>query len=346
MNGRRSLLALALSLVVLASIATPVAADPSLSITDVSVPDSVTQGDDFDLTVSISGDELQNSEADVSLTLPDGLSCSPSGAQTATLSGGTGSASFDCSADVEGDYSGEITVSASGTNTNDGSDLSDSTQSGLEVISPASLTLSTTLDNSTVDEGSSTALTVVVQNSGDTSTSYQLSPSTASGYSTSVASGSDNGTISGGQTRTVEYTVTGDSSGDYTLNTTLTAGNGQNVLEGEALTVESTGGSTTGSTTGSTGGSSGGSGGDGDTPTPTETATPTATPTPSAEESPSTATTATPVSADDPTTDTPVTTASDTVTPTASSGPGFTVLAALLVTLGTVFLVRRRSLQG
>jgi len=285
-------------LVVVTSVATPVAAAASLSITGVTVPDSVTQGDSFDLTVSVSGEEVQNDEADVSLTLPDGLSCSPAGSQTVTLSGGTGSATFSCTAEVEGDYTGQITVSASGSNTNNGDSLSDSAQSGLEVLSPASLTLSTSLDDDTIDEGSSTTLTVVVQNSGDASTSYQLGAPSGSGYSTSVASGSGSGTVRGGATRTVEYTVSGDSAGDYTLTTTMSAGNGQSLEEDNALTVESTGGASADSISYPTA-----------TPTPTATVTPTATatatPTATATttDSPTLTATATPAATDSPTPD-------------------------------------------
>lgn len=371
MIPKKALLALAVATVVVTSVAMPVAADASLSVTGVSVPSSVTQGDSFDLTVSVSGEEIQNDQVDVSLTLPEGLSCSPSGSQTVSLTDGTGSATFDCTAEVEGDYSGEITASASGSNTNDGSTISDSTQTGLEVLSPASLTLSTSIDGNTIDEGSSTTLTVVVQNSGDASTSYQLSHPSATGYSTTVASGSASGTVQDGATRTVEYTVTGDSSGDYTLTTQLSAGNGQSLSEDDALTVESTGGSGPQDTPTQT-----------PTPTPTATATATATPnattTPNATAAPTQTVTPTmtptaaPTATDAPTnspTATPTPTeagdggsdgdsggqmgADGTVTPTvemdddadgtttSGSGPGFGLLGALLALLAVVALGRR-----
>lgn len=252
MTARRSLVVVLVALLVVFGGATGIAAaDTKLSITGVTLPDSVTQGDSFDLTVSVSGEELQNDEVDVSLTLPDGLSCSPSGAQTVTLTSGTAQATFTCTAEVEGDYSGEITVSASGTGTN-GNSVSRTTQAGLTVISPASLTFATTLDASSITKGQSTTLTAVVQNSGDASTSYTVSVSSANGYSTSLSSGTASGTISGGEARTIKYTVTGDSTGTYTITTSVSAGNGQSLSESESLSVTSSGG-----------GGGGGSGGDG-----------------------------------------------------------------------------------
>jgi len=362
MSGRTSVLALAVAAIVLASVAMPVAADASLSITGVSVPDSVTQGDSFDLTVSVSGEEIQNDQVDVGLTLPEGLSCTPTGSQTVSLSDGTGSATFDCSADVEGDYSGEITASASGSNTNNGNSLSDTTQSGLAVLSPASLTLSTSLDDATVDDGSSTTLTVVVQNSGDAATSYQLSPPSASGYATSLASGSESGTVDAGSTRTVEYTVTGDSAGDYTLTTSLSAGNGQTLAEDDALTVERTA-TPTPTVTPENNNNDNRDDNDSDDDTPTATQTATATQTVTATQTatatqtttetavPTDTATATAATADDTPTDTETATEMGTVTATVSTdsptdpdtrttagtGSGFGVLATVLALLVVVW---------
>jgi PGF-CTERM protein len=336
--------ALALVLVGLLVVGTaaPAAADPSLSVSDVSIPDSVTQGDSFSLTVTLSGDDLQGDRADVGLSLPDGLSCSPGGTQTVTLNGGTGSATFDCTADAEGDYAGEVTVSASATPKNGGSDRTASTQTGLQVISPASLTLSTSLSPDTVDAGNTATLTALVHNAGDASTTYQFTAPSGSGYSVSVASGSESGTVTGGATDTVEYTVTGDSAGDYTLSTALSAGNGQSLSEDQALTVQSTSSSTptptaTPTSTPTDSGSSGGGGGGGgasvaDTSdTSTATAVPGATATPvvddtTADDEPTVSTTATPTAptvtgtpaVDTPTVDTATPAVSATVTATAT----------------------------
>jgi len=241
---RRAGLAVLVALAVVlsaAAVATPAAAT-ELTITDTTLPDSVTQGNDFDLTVSVTGQELESNEVDVSLTVPDGLSCSPAGTQTVTLSDGSGQATFQCDANVEGDYAGEITVSASGASSGDDADPSRTTQTGLEVLSPASLSLTTSLDASSVDEGQTTTLTAVVNNLGDASTSYSLSLSSASGYSSSVTAGSASGTVRGGQVQTVEFTVTGDAAGDYTLTASLSGGNGQTLSADEALTVQATGG--------------------------------------------------------------------------------------------------------
>ncbi len=238
MTGRRLLLALAVMGLVTAGFTGVVAADASMSITGVSLPSSVSQGDSFDLTVTVSGQELQSDEVDVSLTLPDGLSCSPSGTQTATLSGGTGDVTFDCNADSEGDYTGEITVTASAVDVNDGSSLSASTQTGLEVLSPATLTLTTSLSEGTIDATNTTTLTAVVQNNGDASTSYTFSKTLPSGVSASVASGSTSGTVSGGSTASIQYTVTGNSAGQHDVTVDTSGGNGQSLSETETVEVQ------------------------------------------------------------------------------------------------------------
>ena len=352
----RPLLAILVALSVVVGATGIAAADTSLSVTAVSLPDSVSQGDSFDLTVSVSGEEIQNDEVDVSLTLPDGLSCSPTGTQTVTLSGGTAQATFDCDADVEGDYSGEITVSASGVSSGSDPDPSQSTQAGLEVISPASLTLSTSLDSSSIDESKSTTLTTVVHNSGDASTGYSLSLSSGSGYSRSISSGAASGTVSGGATETVEYSVTGDSSGDYSLTASLSGGNGQSISKSESLSVASTS---------SNDGDGGGGGGGGSSATVTATATATATETATATDSAG----GTATSDDDgtttesnsrtemaETTEQETTTMAATTAPTeteqsgttaaettAGSGPGFGVGLAVVALLAVALLARRRG---
>jgi len=243
---RRGLLATLVALsVVLGSgaFAGTAAANTTLDITGTSLPDSVTQGDSFDLTVSVNGEELENDEVDVSLTVPDGLSCTPAGTQTVTLTDNTAEATFECDADVEGDYTGEITVSASGVSSGNDEDPSRTTQAGLEVLSPASLTIATSIGSSSINEGSSTTLTAVVNNLGDASTSYTLSLSGASGYTATLSDGSESGTVRGGEVTTVTYTITGDTGGDYDLTASLTGGNGQSLSATETLSVASSGGS-------------------------------------------------------------------------------------------------------
>jgi PGF-pre-PGF domain-containing protein/PGF-CTERM protein len=238
---------------------TPAAAQQQnggINIGEVTVPDSVTSDESFDIEVDVdpNGDI---EEIDVTLGLPSQLTCSPSGSQT-VASDGSETATFSCEADASGDYNGEITVTAtsvSDSGSNDGETISDSTQTGLTVSSPASLSMTTDLDAGTIDEGSSTELTVSVSNSGDVSTSYDLSMSSDSGLSESLASGSESGSIDGGDTVFVTYTLTGDSTGDQDATVTTTGGNGQEIARTETVSVESTGG--------------GGGGGGGGSPTPT-----------------------------------------------------------------------------
>lgn len=355
MRDPRTLATLLIAVVLLGALATPVAADVELSIDNVNVPDSVTQGDSFDLTVSVSGDDLENDEVDVSLTLPEGISCSPEGTQTVTLgTDGSTEAIFDCTGDVEGDYSGEITASASATarSSSSGSDPDTRTkQTGIEVLSPASFTLSTSLDASSIEEGSTTTLSAVIHNAGDASGSYTLSTESGSGYSISVASGSESGTVHGGSSRTVEYSVSGDAAGDHTLTSDLSGGNGQSLSEDDALTVESTGGDNNGDNNGG-----GGGGGSGNESTPTPSPTPTATSTPTATQGSTETETA--VRTPTPETDTGTTMASETPaatgteqtgtggasgeTTSGADGPGFGPVATVLALVAAMLLARHR----
>lgn len=249
---RKRVLAAVLAAVVLLSVAaTPVAA-AELSIEEVSLPSSVTQGDEFDLEVSISGSDVENVEA--TLSLPDGLSCSPAGTQDVTLTDGDGTATFSCTADAPGEYDSDIDVTVTGDRTSDGQSLDDQTQAGIDVLSPASLTLSTSVDQDSVEEDSSSGLTVVVHNTGDASTDYDVSvsPGSALSIDTNAASGS----VDGGSIDSTEYTLTGENSdGDQTVDITVTGDNGQTLNESETIKVTSGGG-------GGGGGSSSGSSGD------------------------------------------------------------------------------------
>lgn len=220
------------ALAVVFAVTSPVAAG-SISLTSVSSPDSVVQGDSFTVDVSVSGSNVQGNQIDVSLSLPSGLSCDQT---TQTVSPG-GTASFSCTGDSAGDYTGEISISATATDSGDGSTLTASDQTGLTVLTPASLSMTTSLPDSTITVGKSTTYTVVINNVGDASTTYSLSLAGSSGYSTSVTSGSTSGTIDGGTTASITYSVSGDGSGTHALDPTVNGGNGQTLTESDSITV-------------------------------------------------------------------------------------------------------------
>jgi PGF-CTERM protein len=244
--SRQSTLAVLAGLVVLVSIIPMPVAAASASIEEVDVPSSVTTDESFDIAVDVSGTDLEDDSLDVTLGLPEQLSCSPTGSQSVTLSDGSATATFSCEASAAGDYAGAISVSAVGTTT-DGDSISDSTQSGLTVTSPASLSLTTALDSETVEKGTETNLTVSVSNTGDQSTTYNLSVDTASGLSESLASGTASATADGGDTTFVSYRLAGDTNGDHSATVTLTGGNGQTLTATETLSV---GGNDNGGTSG------------------------------------------------------------------------------------------------
>lgn len=237
MRNRAQLAAVVLTAVtVLSVVAVPVAGQ-QVSISTVDLPNTVSQGDTFTVDVSVTGSDIENVEA--TLTVPDGLSCTPSGSQSVSLSGGSGSTTFSCSADIAGDYSGEIGVTVSADRTDNGDTISDSSQTGLSVLSPASLTQSASLDASSVSVGSSTTLTLVIHNTGDASTSYDASVSTGDGLSVAHAGGTTSGSVDGGAIQTVDYTVTGDAEGTHAVDFSVTAGTGQTLSGSESVSVTS-----------------------------------------------------------------------------------------------------------
>ena len=341
--SRVALAALVAVLVVAAAATGPVAA-ASVSLTSVSIPDSVTQGDSFTIDVSVSGDGVQNVEA--TLSTPDGLSCSPSGSQAVGLSGGSGSATFDCTADATGDYNGEVSVFVTadeygGTNT-----YSDTRQTGLNVLSPASLSLTTSVGSTDLADGETTTVDAVVHNSGDTSTSYTVSVADSGGYSSSLASGTASGDIAGGTTTTVTYNVTADSGGDYDLTVTTDGGNGRSLSETDTLSVlgSSSNGWDSGSSETTTESTTAAEQNTPEDETPTATGSPTATaepdqPTATTESTPSDGTAATATMADS----VGGTDGEPRDEPTAGSGRGFTVFAAVIALLSATVLARHQS---
>jgi len=240
MSNRNILISI---LIALALVTNAAFATGSLSITGVTVPTSVSQGSTFTIIVSIASSGTTGTISG-SLTLPSGISCTPSGSQTIS---GT-SASWSCSASVAGDYSNQITVSVS-----DQGGLSDSEQTGLIVLSPAALTASSVIASSSISAGSSTTLTIGVNNAGDSSTNFTITMNCPSGVSCSPSSVSST-SISGKSIVNTPITVTGTSAGTYTITATINGGNGQTLTTSKTLTVTSAGG-------GGEGGAGGGGGG-------------------------------------------------------------------------------------
>ena len=255
--GRRfAVLTLVVSLLV-AGAAAPVAA-ADLSISTVQLPSSVTQGDSFTVQVTLSGGQTL-SNVQTSLTLPAGLSCTPSGSQSVSLDGsGSGQASFSCTADAAGDYTGEVSVSASA---DDGGNriTAKSKQVGLRVLSPASLTLSTSLSSSSITTDGTASLTAVVHNTGDVKTGYTVSVTKPSAVENSLTAGAASGDVAPNTITTVEHDLSATSAGDHSVTVTVTGENGQTLSEALTLSVTDPSGGTP--TPGSGGGGGGGGGG-------------------------------------------------------------------------------------
>ncbi|MBI1978670.1 MAG: PGF-pre-PGF domain-containing protein [Candidatus Aenigmarchaeota archaeon] len=206
----------------------------SLSVASVTIPSSINQGDSFTLSASISGSDVTSVSS--TLDLPSGISCTPTGSQSVSLDGsGSGTVTWSCTGNVAGDYTNRITVSVSGTDSSTGGSVSDSEQTGLKVLSPASLTASSTISSTSVTAGSTVTFTVGVNNAGDLSTTYSITISCPTGTTcspTSVASNS----ISGNTLENNAVTVTGGTVGSYTLTATV-SGNSQTLTTSKSLTV-------------------------------------------------------------------------------------------------------------
>jgi PGF-pre-PGF domain-containing protein len=216
----------------------------SVSITSVTIPSSVTTGDSFTITMSVSGTEVTSMQC--SLTLPtSGLSCTGG-----TQSCDSGSASWSCTANVAGDYSNQITASISASYS--GQPLSDTRQTGLQVRTPASLTASSTISGTSLTAGGSgVTFTVGVNNAGDTSTTYTISLTCPIGLSCSPTSVSTT-SIDGSTLKNHAFTISGSTAGSYTITATIT-GNGQTLTTSQSVTVSA---ASSGQQTGSPGGGS------------------------------------------------------------------------------------------
>jgi len=233
-----------------------VLASGSLSISSITIPSSATVSDSFTITLSVSGSQVQGDQATGSLTLPSEISCTPTSSQTITLSGGTGSTSWSCSANAAGDYTNQITASVTATDSGTLATLSDNEQTGLNVLSPASLTVSSAINTSSITTSGAALFTVGVNNAGGQSTNYNITFS-PSGITFSPSSVTTN-SIDGSTLENNAITVSGSTAGTYTLTATVMGSNGQTLNTSQTLTVTSSGSQdTTGP--GGGGGSSGGS---------------------------------------------------------------------------------------
>ncbi|MBI4896064.1 MAG: PGF-pre-PGF domain-containing protein [Candidatus Aenigmarchaeota archaeon] len=225
-----------IALIFFISLATGAFASGSISVSSVSVPTSVTQGDTFTITMSVSGSEANTVKG--SLTLPSGLSCTPTGTQDISLStSGTGSASWTCSATMSGDYSNKITASVTAKDSSTAATLSDSEQTGLSVLSPAALSASSSILATSITTTGSTTLTVGLNNAGDTATTYTITM-TCTGLTCSPSSAT--GSISGNSLVNTQITVSGTTAGTYTPTASITGGNGQTLSTSKSLTVTAT----------------------------------------------------------------------------------------------------------
>ena len=66
----------------------------SISISSITIPSSISQGDSFSIIMSVSGSTV--TDVSGTLTLPAGISCSPTSSQTISLDGGgSGSATSE-----------------------------------------------------------------------------------------------------------------------------------------------------------------------------------------------------------------------------------------------------------
>lgn len=234
-----------------------VSASGSISISTVSLPTSVTQGDTFTITLSVSGSSASSVSGTV--TLPSGLSCTPTGSQTISLdASGVGTGTWSCTASVAGDYTNRITASVSATGSS-GESLSDSKQAGLTVLTPASLSVSSTLSSSSVANGSSTTMTVGVTNGGDASTSVNISFSVPSGWTApTTATGV---TASGNSLVNTDFTINVPGSAgaaDYTITATVSSTVQSDITTSKTITVTVSGGS--GGNNNNAGGAGGGGG--------------------------------------------------------------------------------------
>jgi len=202
----------------------------SLSIASITIPSSTNQGDGFTLSASISGSDATSISG--TLSLPSGITCSPTGSQSISLgSSNTGTTSWSCTGNVAGDYTNKITVSISGTDTSSsssGGGLSGSQQTGLKILSPASLAASSTTKSGSV------IFTIGVNNAGDLTTTYTVSTSCAGATACSAPSGTQS--ISGNAVKNHDVTVTG-SAGTYTATATITAANGQTLTTSQSVTI-------------------------------------------------------------------------------------------------------------
>lgn len=216
----------------------------SLSITSVSIPTSVNQGESFTLTAQMSATSVNTGQAQLSGSpLPTQISCTPTATQSVTLSGGSGSASWNCTGNVAGDYSSKITVTATDA---DGQAPEAQSQTGLMVLAPASITASATTSVSSIDINCGTSATfnytVGVNDAGDvdaTGIGMTPSPYGFSGYTLSPSSYSGQ-TVGAKSLKNFHFTVTVTQTGTLSfaaISVTSTNAGSANTTVAKSVTV-------------------------------------------------------------------------------------------------------------
>lgn len=229
----------------------------SISISDISAPSSANVGDSFTITVSVTASDVSGVTG--TLTLPSAISCTPTGSQSIAISSGTGSASWSCTGSASGDYTNQITAAVSGTDTGDSSTKSASQQTGLSILAPASLSVSSTISTASVATSASATFTVGVNNAGDVATTFSISLTCPSGVTCSPTSVSST-SIAGKTLTNNAFTATGNNAGTYTLTAAVSSPAQATVSTSKTLTVTGGGTTTTSSTSSGTTPTSGGDG--------------------------------------------------------------------------------------
>lgn len=221
----------------------------SMSITSVTIPTSVNLGESFTIAAQLTSSGVNTGQAQLSGSpLPTQISCTPTSAQSVTLSGGSGSASWNCTGSVAGDYSNGITVTVTDA---DGQAPQATSQTGLTVLAPPLITVGATTSSSSVDfacaASSTFNYTVAVNNAGDTdATGIAVTPSVSgmtTGYSLDTSSYSSQ-TVPAKSLKNFNFRVTVTATG--TLNfvaitvTSTNAGSGTTTARSVSITNTTT----------------------------------------------------------------------------------------------------------
>ena len=229
----------------------------SISLTDPTIPSTVVQGASFSLVIRVSGSDVQNVQG--TITPPSGISCNPVAAQSITISGGTGSASWTCSGDTAGDYSNQISLAVTAQDSSNGASLSDSSTTGLIVQSPVSLVVSSAVSSSSITTTTGSVFTVAVNNNGDASTTVNIYRYANSSNVAFNASNLTSITVPGNSLVTRSWNVSSTTTGSYQILSIVESSDVGNSSTNRNITVTESS-SSSGSSSSSSGGGGGGAG--------------------------------------------------------------------------------------